>query len=232
MLRYKSRRPDQAGLKMRIKELAATRVRYRYRRIHVLLRREGWQVNAKRIHRLYRELDLQLRSKTPKRRFKAKLREDRTPALAVNDCWSMDFLSDQLFDGRKIRVLTIVANFTRLSPAIDVRLSYRGADVVQTLERVAQMYGCPKRVRVDQGWPDNDFELAVHVSATACPHLRAPVAPRLRSAELTGPNRSGKLGHRRHHARQCLCRVVQWPRPRRVSECILVLELGRRTGKM
>lgn len=93
---------------MRIKELAATRVRYGYRRIHVLLRREGWEINHKRTHRLYRELGLQLRNKTPKRKVKAKLRDDRTPATAPNECWSMDFLSDQLFDGRKIRVLSIV----------------------------------------------------------------------------------------------------------------------------
>lgn len=106
--RYQSRRLDQAGLKMRIKELAATRVRYGYRRIHVLLRREGWEINHKRTHRLYRELGLQLRNKTPKRKVKAKLRDDRTPATAPNECWSMDFLSDQLFDGRKIRVLSIV----------------------------------------------------------------------------------------------------------------------------
>ena len=63
----------------------------------------------------------------------------------------MDFLSDQLFDGRKIRVLTIVDNFTRVSPAIDVRLSYRGVDVVATLERVATVHGRPKRIRVDNG---------------------------------------------------------------------------------
>ena len=60
-------------------------------------------------------------------------------------------LSDQLFDGRKIRVLSIVDNFTRVSPAIDVRLSYRGADVVATLERIASTYGRPKRIRVDNG---------------------------------------------------------------------------------
>ena len=72
-------------------------------------------------------------------------------ATAANDCWSMDFLSDQLFDGRKIRVLSIVDNFTRVSSAIDVRLSYRGADVVATLERIASAYGRPKRIRVDNG---------------------------------------------------------------------------------
>ena len=150
-VRYKSRRPDQASLEMRIKELAATRVRYGYRRIHVLLRREGWQINHKKTRRIYRELGLQLRNKTPKRKVKAKLREDRVPATAPNECWSMDFLSDQLFDGRKIRVLSIVDNYTRLSPALDVRFSYRGGDVVDTLERMAGQYGRSKRVRVDQG---------------------------------------------------------------------------------
>ena len=70
---YKSRRGDQAGLRKRICEIAETRVRYGYRRIHVLLRREGWRVNAKRIYRFYRELGLQLRNKVPKRRVKAKL---------------------------------------------------------------------------------------------------------------------------------------------------------------
>ena len=136
---------------MRIKELAATRVRYGYRRIHVLLRREGWEINHKRTHRLYRELGLQLRNKTPKRKVKAKLRDDRTTATAPNECWSMDFLSDQLFDGHKIRVLSIVDNFTRVSPALDVRTSYRGADVVETLDRIAATYGRPQRIRLDNG---------------------------------------------------------------------------------
>jgi putative transposase len=148
---YRHRRPEQAPLRKRIRELAETRVRYGHRRIHVLLRREGWMVNHKRTRRLYREESLQLRNKSPKRKVSAKLREDRVVATAPNECWSMDFLSDQLFDGRKIRVLAIVDNFTRLSPAIDVRLSYRGADVVQTLQRVASIYGRPKRIRVDNG---------------------------------------------------------------------------------
>jgi putative transposase len=139
------------SLRNRIRELSEARIRYGHRRIHVLLRREGWMVNHKRTRRLYREEGLQLRRKTPKRRVSAKRREDRVIATAANDCWSMDFLSDQLFDGRKIRVLTVVDNFTRISPAIDVRLSYRGADVVATLERVASAYGRPKRIRVDNG---------------------------------------------------------------------------------
>ena len=93
---YRSRRPDQAGLKARIQEICATRVRYGYRRVHILLRREGWEVNQKRTYKLYRELGLQLRNKTPKRRVKAKLREDRHAATRPNDVWAMNFLHDQL----------------------------------------------------------------------------------------------------------------------------------------
>jgi len=100
-------------------------VRDGYRRIHLLLRREGWEVNAKRICRLDREMGLQLRHKTPKRRVRAKLRSDRTMATAANDIWAMDFVHDQLFDGTKIRALTIVETLTRVSPAGDVRQSFR-----------------------------------------------------------------------------------------------------------
>lgn len=74
---YRARRPDQAGIEARIREICATRVRYGYRRVHVLLRLEGWAINQKKTRRIYSELGLQLRNKTPKRRVKAKLREDR-----------------------------------------------------------------------------------------------------------------------------------------------------------
>ena len=148
---YKSKRGDQAALKARIEEITATRVRYGYRRVHVLLRREGWPVNAKRIYRLYKELGLQIRNKTPRRRVKAKLREDRTEAVHSNDVWAMDFVHDQLATGRKIRVLTVVDTFSRFSPAVDPRFSYRGEDVVATLERACRSVGYPRTIRVDQG---------------------------------------------------------------------------------
>ena len=98
---YRHRRPEQAPLRKRIRELAETRVRYGYRRIHVLLRREGWPVNVKRVCRLYREQGLQLSNKSPKRRVKAQLRQDRSQATAPNQIWAMHFVHDQLFDGRK-----------------------------------------------------------------------------------------------------------------------------------
>lgn len=148
---YKSRRPGQAGLEKRIKELCETRVRYGYRRIHVLLRREGWSINQKRTRRVYRELGMQLRNKTPKRRVKAKLRDDRCEATAANETWAMDFVHDQLATGQKLRVLTIVDTFSRYVPALDPRFSYRGEDVVRTLERVCAEVGTPKTIRVDQG---------------------------------------------------------------------------------
>jgi putative transposase len=126
-------------------------VRYGYRRVHVLLRREGWQVNHKRTYRLYRQDGLCLRRKIPRRRVKAALRDDRAPPSSANDVWAMDFMADQTFDGGKLRILTIVDAATRISPTIDVRRTYRGIDVVETLERICAVYGRPRRIRVDQG---------------------------------------------------------------------------------
>lgn len=125
---YKPRRGDQAALKQRIREICQTRVRYGYRRVHVLLVRERWPINIKRTYKLYNELGLQLRNKTPKRRVKAKLREDRTEATRCNQTWAMDFVHDQLATGKKLRVLTIVDIWSRFSPAVDPRYSYRGED--------------------------------------------------------------------------------------------------------
>jgi putative transposase len=119
--------------------------------VHVLLRREGWTLNHKKSHRIYKELGLQLRSKTPKRRVKAKLREDRCEATRLNKTWAMDFVHNKLATGGKLRVLTVVDIFSRYSPAIDPRFRYRGEDLVQVLERTCSEIGYPKMVRVDQG---------------------------------------------------------------------------------
>lgn len=148
---YKHRRPEQAAIEQRIKEICETRVRYGYRRVHVTLRREGWKVNHKKTRRIYNELGMQLRKKPPKRRVKAKLRDDRKDASEPNETWAMDFVHDQLATGAKLRILTIVDTFSRFSPAIDPRLSYRGENVVQTLERICKTNGYPKTIRVDQG---------------------------------------------------------------------------------
>lgn len=150
-LSLQTRRREQAGVEARIREICQTRVRYGYRRVHVLLRREGWEINMKRTHRIYNELGLQLRKKTPKRRVKAKLRDDRCVATRPNETWAMDFVHDQLATGRKIRVLTAVDTFSRFSPVLDPRFSSRGEDVVQTLERTCAVVGYPSTIRGDQG---------------------------------------------------------------------------------
>jgi putative transposase len=127
---YKTRRRDQADIEARIRDICQTRVRYRYRRVYVLLRREGYEINQKRTRRIYSELGMQLRNKTPKRRVKAKLRDDRQEAVRPNDVWAMDFVHDQLATGNKIRILTIVDTYSRYEPALDARFSYRAEDVV------------------------------------------------------------------------------------------------------
>jgi putative transposase len=148
---YKSLRTGQAPLERRIKEICETRVRYGYRRVHVQLRRDGWKLNMKKTRRVYSELGLQLRNKHPKRRVKAKLREDRQAAVGPNDVWAMDFVHDQLATGTKLRILTIVDTHSRYCPATDARFTYRGEDVVQTLERICKSGGYPKTIRVDNG---------------------------------------------------------------------------------
>jgi putative transposase len=118
--------------------------------VHVLLRHEGWSLDQNKTRRIYRELSLQLRNKTPKRRVKAKLRDDRRNATRPNETWAMDFVHGQLATGTKLRVLTIVDTFSRISPTLEPRLCLRGSDVVEVLERVGREMGSPAGIRVDQ----------------------------------------------------------------------------------
>jgi putative transposase len=95
-------------LRIRLKDLAAVRVRYGYRRLHILLRREGWAVNHKRVYRLYNEEGLSIRAKLPRRKRAWRYRAGRPQIIAPNDVWAMDFMSDALFDARPFRLLTVV----------------------------------------------------------------------------------------------------------------------------
>ena len=148
---YKSRKDDQALLRMRTREIAAVRAGYGYKRIHVTLQREGWGINVKRVYRLYKADGLQMRNKRSRRRIAAKVREDRCIPEAPNDVWAMDFVHDNLFDGQKVRCLTIVDIFSKVSPAIGVAEQYRGCDVAGTLDQAIQAHGTPRQIRVDNG---------------------------------------------------------------------------------
>ena len=150
-LRRASTRDKQEYLRKRICELAAIRVRYGYRRIHVLLCREGWKINHKRVYRLYREEGLHLERKS---RYKKK-HGARTPqkleVCKPNECWSMDFVSDQLYNGKRFRALTVLDVYTRECLAIYADKSIRGEHVTYILDKISVKRGLPKRIKVDNG---------------------------------------------------------------------------------
>jgi putative transposase len=146
---YHHRRDPQTELRLRLKDLAAARVRYGYERLHTLLRREGWQINLKRVYRLYHEEGLSLRLKTKKKRISGRRVPLSRPA-APNECWSMDFVHDRLADGRPFRLLTLVDNFSRVSPAIECDFSFNGPRVVAVLEHLKEN-GLPQTIKVDNG---------------------------------------------------------------------------------
>lgn len=148
---YVSKKDKQEVLRARIKELATARPRYGFKRIHVLLRREGWQINHKRVYRLYVQEGLSLRLKRPKRHVTAQRRQTRPEAVSMNECWSMDFVSDALYDGRRIRALTVVDICTRESLAIEVSQRLQGEHVVAVLERLCAQRGTPSMLRCDNG---------------------------------------------------------------------------------
>jgi len=148
---YRSVARDASALKMRIKEITQTRVHYGYRRVHVMLRREGHKDNVKRVYRLYREEGLSLRLKRPRRNKAAKLRQPKQLAFAINEVWSADFVADALFDGRKLRLLTVVDCYTRECLAIDIGQSLKGEDVVESFKRICGQRGLPKTIKTDNG---------------------------------------------------------------------------------
>lgn len=148
--RYQSQRQDDTSLKARLHDLANLKRRYGYRRLHILLRRDGWAMNHKRTYRLYREAGLMIRRRKRKR-IAGVERVVKAPAMAPNQSWSMDFVSDGLVDGRRIRCLNIVDDFTKQCLAIEVDRSLPGLRVVRVLERLAENRGLPTSITVDNG---------------------------------------------------------------------------------
>jgi len=136
---------------MRIKEIAAVRVRYGYKRIHVLLQREGWHINHKRVYRLYCEGGVNLRKKRPKKRTRENFRVSRETARDINECWGMDFASDRLFKGRRFRALTVVDIVSRECLGIEVAQGIKGDGVVEMLDSIKLFRGVPRVIRCDNG---------------------------------------------------------------------------------
>ena len=138
-------------MRIRIRDLAQARVSYGYRRLHVLLQREGWTVNHKRVYRLYKQEGLLMRPRRPRRHVSACRRMERPIAHRPNESWSMDFMSDELYNGQRIKLLTLVDNFTRESVAIEVDAGIGGQRVVEILMQVVEERGLPETIRVDNG---------------------------------------------------------------------------------
>jgi putative transposase len=146
-----SRATDQAPLHRRIREIAQVRPRFGFTRIWVLLRREGWQINKKRVRRLYRLEGLQLRMRVRRRKHIALHRGPAPVPARAAERWSMDFVHDALADGRHFRVLTVLDQWSRQSPILEVGTSLSGATVGVALDRVLPQTYRLRSITVDHG---------------------------------------------------------------------------------
>lgn len=150
MIRYVSIPKDDVPLRPRLEELAAERRRFGYRRLAVLLRRDGWKVNIKRVLRVYREANLQVRKRL-KRRVAIGRGDLAAAAVSMNERWSLDFVHDTLESGRRIRTLNIVDDFTRECLAIEVDTSLSGHRVARVLDAIGSVRGFPQTIVMDNG---------------------------------------------------------------------------------
>lgn len=157
--RYESRKKDDRALRMRLKELAYARPRYGYRRLTVLLQRDGWPVNHKRVYRIYGEEALLVRTKRRKKRA-AERRLQPLPATEPGEHWSIDFLSDQLADGRRFRVLTAIDQASRECVCLEAAQRLPAEAVTAALERAMSAYGQPMVITSDNGteFASNHFD--------------------------------------------------------------------------
>src|SRR5262252_5122410 len=204
-VRYQTTRADDAALRQRMRAIAEVRRRFGYRRLHVLLKREGYLVNHKKLFRLYREEKLAVRRRGGRKRAIG-TRAPMTVPMAPNDRWSLDFVSDQLTDGRRFRILTVVGECTRecLALVADTSLSgsrvARGVGPADHRVRQAQNGGQRQRHRIDQ--------------------QRHPDLGRSEPRRLA-------LHRARQADAECLHRKLQWPSPRRIVERPLFTSLAQ-----
>ena len=148
--RYQAMPKNDEEIRSRLRELAEQRRKFGAPRLHTLLRREGHRINHKRTERLYREEGLSLRLKKRKKRV-SHLRVVMDRPARINQHWSMDFVSDSLYNGRRFRVLTVVDDFSRECPALEADHSLTGQRVTRVLDRIALLRGLPEVITVDNG---------------------------------------------------------------------------------
>ena len=149
-VRYQATRPDDGVLRDRLKALAQERRRFGYRRLHVMLRREGHAVNKKRVQRIYREEKLTVRRRGGRKRAMGTRRPLEIP-LVANQRWSLDFVSDQMTDGRRFRILTVIDNCTREYLGLVADTSLSGRRVARELDAIILRRGRPDTIISDNG---------------------------------------------------------------------------------
>lgn len=149
-IRYAGRRGDDAELRAKIREIAAERRRFGYRRVHVLLERQGVKLNHKKLRRLHTEEKLQVKRRGGRKRALGTRRPLVVPD-GPNRRWSLDFVSDAVTDGRRFRVLAVVDDFTRECLALVTDTSISGARVARELDAVVARRGRPGAVVSDNG---------------------------------------------------------------------------------
>ena len=147
---FYKQKSNNEDLRQKLRDLSKNKSRYGYRRLYILLRREGYKVNHKRVHRLYKEEGLSLRSKAGKKRAALRRKEQLT-VNRQNEVWSMDFISDRLNNGRQFRALTIVDRYSRECPHIEVDNCLTGQRVAGVLNRLKNAGRKPEIITVDNG---------------------------------------------------------------------------------
>lgn len=159
VIRYVTIRRDCPALRRRLRELALDRPRFGYRRLVVLMQREGWRVNHKKLYRLYKEEGLQVRTRRRKKRASSS-RVPPLPALRPNERWALDFMADRLQNGARFRVLNVIDMFTRECLASTAGYSLRAPCVTETLERIMVSRGKPTALTLDNGteFTSNHFD--------------------------------------------------------------------------
>ena len=195
-VRYKASRAEDTALRQRMRAIAEVRRRFGYRRLHVLLKREGYLVNHKKLIRLYREERLAVRRRGGRKRAIGTRAPMMVP-VAANDRWSLDFVSDQLTDGRRFRILTVVDDCTRECLALVADTSLSGSRVARELDRLMTERGKPGMVVSDNGTELTSNAILTWVDQSRVAwHYIAPGKP----------------------MQNCLHRELQWPAAGRTAQ--------------
>lgn len=176
-VRYQSRRSDDTDLRDAMKAVAKERRRFGYRRLHVMVERQGWQVNHKKFRRIYREEKLQVRRRGGRKRALGTRRPMIVPD-GPNQRWSLDFVSDALTDGRRFRILTVVDDHTRENLALVADTSLSGLRVTRELDRLIAERGAPSTIVSDNGTEFTSMAILRWVQETGIDwHYIAPGKP-------------------------------------------------------